>query len=60
MLKKGTSIAVKKLSYLRQGGIILMLFALAFFFQGCGKRGDPIPPNIMIPQKITGLTAEKE
>jgi len=60
MLKKGTSIAVKKLSYLRQGGIILMLFALAFFFQGCGKKGDPLPLNIMIPQKITSLNVEKE
>lgn len=60
MLKKGTSIAVKKLSYLRQGGIILMLFALAFFFQGCGKIGDPLPPNGMIPQKITSLNAERE
>jgi len=60
MLKKGTSIAVKKLPYLGQGGIILMLFALAFFFQGCGKKGDPLPLNIMIPQKITSLNVEKE
>ena len=60
MLKKGTSIFFKKFPYLRQGGIILMLFALAFFLQGCGKRGDPLPPNIMIPQKITSLNAEKE
>lgn len=60
MLKKGTSIPVKKLPYLRQGGIILMIFALAFFFQGCGKKGDPLPPNIVIPQKIASLNAEKE
>ena len=59
-LKKGNPIVVKKLTYLRQGGIILTLFALAFFLLGCGKKGDPLTPNFMIPQKIICLTAEQE
>jgi hypothetical protein len=35
------------------GGLLVVLTV-----SGCGKKGDPIPPRLILPPPITGLTAE--
>lgn len=38
--------------------LILCLFALGSFGMGCGKVGDPVPPDRQVPASIRGLTAK--
>ena len=35
----------------------MMLFLIAIF-QGCGKKGDPIPEKILLPKAISNLEAK--
>lgn len=45
---------------MREKKIILILFSIALFFSviSCGKKGDPIPRGLPIPEDITDLTGE--
>ncbi len=36
---------------------LLFTFALSFF-TGCGKRGEPVPPSLVVPAAITDLRLE--
>ena len=38
------------------GIVIQLLFTIAL--SGCGKIGDPIPPDLVFPLAITDLTAQ--
>jgi hypothetical protein len=37
---------------------LTVLLFVAMAASGCGKKGDPIPPRLMIPPAIAGLTAD--
>lgn len=36
--------------------IIFVAACLVFTFQGCGKKGPPIPPGAIVPPKVSGLS----
>jgi hypothetical protein len=42
--------------------ILLLVPSLtsALIFQGCGKMGDPVPPNLVLRKEITNLTTHIE
>jgi hypothetical protein len=39
--------------------ILIIVSSLFFvlFSQGCGKKGDPLPPDFTMPKEVTNLTA---
>jgi len=36
--------------------MIVVAACLVFAFQGCGKKGPPIPPGAIVPPKVSGLS----
>jgi hypothetical protein len=39
-------------------GVLGGVLSGVLFFAGCGKKGDPVPPRLMLPQSIAGLAAD--
>ncbi len=39
-------------------GAILGLLSAALVSSGCGKKGDPVPPRLVLPPAIVSLSAE--
>ncbi|MDI6777466.1 MAG: hypothetical protein QMD03_09605 [Syntrophales bacterium] len=38
---------------------IITIFLLVAVFQGCGKKGDPIPDKVLLPKAISDLEAQR-
>lgn len=38
--------------------VVFMMLLLIAIFQGCGKKGDPIPDKVLLPKAISNLEAK--
>jgi predicted small lipoprotein YifL len=36
--------------------MVVLAACLVFAFQGCGRKGPPIPPGAIVPPKVSGLS----
>jgi hypothetical protein len=50
----------KSMYWTKQGLIILFISPLFLIFAGCGKIGDPVPPDRAMPRSIIDLSAKEE